>query len=207
MFRRLLAATCLFLSLLPTPAIAARRHLPPPTRPLVANPKVAHILGPIGRDTEYSFEMEMLQTGDLPGDRLIVIDSPGGEVGAGNQILDAIEREQVKGTRVTCVVIGNASSMAFNILTHCDVRLATATARMVVHKVAIYGTPDGMRLTSTELRNIADDLDRTDAPFRRDNARAMHLSLADYDLFADKETCWSARTLLEIGYLNGIVAE
>lgn len=190
-------------SLLVSASGAAKAPAPkvPPTN------KVAHIFGPITAASEAEFEMQMILTAGIPGDRVIEIDSPGGEVEAGNRMLHLLEKEQEAGVKLTCVVLHQASSMAFNILTHCDARLAMPRAKMLVHKVAAGNVFLGERMTAHRMREIAHDLDEADAPFRRDNAIAMHLSLRDYDLFADNETVWSANTLLKMHYLNGIISQ
>lgn len=202
MHLRLIAAALLVISLvaLPYRAVSA-------PRPIEPTAKIAHIVGEINRESALAFEFEMMNTASLPGDRVILIDSPGGYVDYGNEMLAAIEAEQARGVRVVCVVVSDASSMAFDILTHCNVRLATPTARMVVHKIAMGGFPTDVRMTAQHLREYADDLDRQEESFRRANAKAMHLSLKDYDYYADRETSWSSKDLLARGYLAGIVTE
>jgi ATP-dependent protease ClpP protease subunit len=103
-----------------------------------------------------------------------------------------------------CVAEENAHSMAFNILTACDVRLATDDAHFIVHKIAISGFSPDVRITAKLLKSIADDLEHMDEPFRQSNSKAMHMSLEDYDRFADEQHCWSAPLLYLTGYLNGI---
>lgn len=167
--------------------------------------KVAHVQGIISPETDLAFELEMLSDFGSLGDRLILINSPGGQVDSGVRMIGLMEAEKARGVRIVCVVTGEASSMAFNLLTHCDVRLASSHAFMVVHKVAIGMLPPDRRLTAAFLRQVAAYMDELDEPFRQANARAMHLSLKDYDLFADNETAWTAETLLRMGYLDGLV--
>ena len=164
--------------------------------------KVAHIVGDVDIMTLAKFRKEMRDTQALPGDRLIIIDSRGGSLGAGEQILKIIREEKAASKhRVVCVANNKASSMAFNILSNCDVRLMTPGTHSLVHKIrrAIAGMS-----TALELRAHAKELDALDEPFRQLNARTMRLALADYDLFADKETVWRAEVLLKIGYLHGL---
>jgi ATP-dependent protease ClpP protease subunit len=167
--------------------------------------KVAHITGEINQEMLYKFSTEMLTTALIPGDRLIIINSPGGEVDTGNTMLRIIETERSLGVRTVCVVLGGASSMAFNILTHCDVRVALPRSHFLVHKVAagIMYPYDG-RLTAKYLRKAAREMDKIDEPFRRANAAAMGLSLKQYDYYADNETMWTDTKLLIMGYLNYI---
>jgi ATP-dependent protease ClpP protease subunit len=144
-------------------------------------------------------------TSSLPGPRLIIINSPGGLVELGGAFIQAMESErQALGTRFICVIDGHADSMAFNILTHCDERYATFKSSALVHKIFFQSWPGG-KVSAKNLRLLADELDAADAQYRQGNADAMHLTLKDYDLFADQEHTWTARSLVERGYLKGIV--
>jgi ATP-dependent protease ClpP protease subunit len=152
----------------------------------------------------FKFALDMLVTNWRTGPRIIVIDSSGGLTEAGNNIIHSIEMERAYGVRVICFVPQKAHSMGFNILTHCDLRLADPRARMLVHKVErVFPPVQEQRRTARNLRAIADNLDKTDEPYRQANAKAMHLSLADYDNYADNETWWTAQRLLDMKYLHG----
>lgn len=180
---------------------------PLPIPPLLRSQKTVYLEGEITDSSAFYTIMHMRVTEDIPGDRVIVIDSPGGDVSGGTRIIQAIDREKRDGTPVICIVEHDASSMAFNILTHCSVRLATAKSHMVVHAVAFVEMPPNRRLTSRCLRELAGVLDTLDEPFRVANARAMHLRLEDYDHYAADETEWSAERLYAISYLNGIIPD
>jgi ATP-dependent protease ClpP protease subunit len=166
--------------------------------------KVISIVGVIDDSMEVSVKVQQLATYDLPGPRLVLIYSPGGSTIAGDHIIERLEKEK-RATRqpLVCMVIGAAHSMAFNILSHCDVRLMTFDSTSVVHKVAI-GGDIGMRPTARNLRRIAKEMDIYDEPYRIYNAAKMHISVQDYDKYADAETEWSAPRLLRMGYLTGI---
>lgn len=166
--------------------------------------KVAHIEHPIDGAQYEMFDKEMADTADLPGARIILIDSPGGDVYIGDMMVRLMKAEQARGVKEICVVEKGAHSMAFNFLTNCDVRLAIKGAFSVVHKVAAGGIDElGGRHTAQWFRHQADILEKLDEPYRQANARAMGLSLEDYDLYADEETPWSATTLVLMGYFQG----
>lgn len=166
--------------------------------------KIARIKDEVNFISDYSFNYDMRLNQHLSGDRIILITSPGGDSDAGNDMIDAIEKEKSTGVRIVCVVKNFAHSMAFNILTHCDVRTATPKAEMLVHKLA-WSFLGSIRLTANNLRKKAAVLDKFDEPYREANAKAMHLTLKEYDFYADKETQWTAEDLLSMGYLNYIV--
>ena len=167
--------------------------------------KVIRLVGMVGPETEIAFIAQKLATDMISGPRVILIDSPGGYVDACQRMIDVLESERAAGTQVICVVTQQASSMAFNLLTHCDVRLSVAKTSMVVHKIAIGGLPMFMRGTSKNLRQIADDMDEMDEKYCVANAAAMHLNRLDYDKFADLESNWTPEELLVRGYMHDII--
>lgn len=161
--------------------------------------KVAHIERQFDSQLYKKFTNEMAMTKSIPGPRVILINSPGGIVELGSKMIKLIQAEKDAGVEVVCVVENTAHSMAFNTLTQCTTRLSTPNAMMLVHKIYGYdmGTPN-----AKNLRKMADELDKDDEPFRQANSKAMGLSLEDYDSYADKETTWSAKTLLKKHYLH-----
>lgn len=167
--------------------------------------KVAHIKGEIEESTAKGYYEEVMATLGIPGDRIVYIDSVGGYLSAGQAIIDMMEQEKARGTKIVCVVREEATSMAFNILTHCDRRYATRTARFLVHKAALGSWDQELRLTAKNLRREANQLSRADEPYRLANAKAIHLTLAEYDDNADEERTWSAFQLYKLGYVTGFI--
>lgn len=171
----------------------------------IRSERVAHLDGAVGPRLVANFEKEMIETAGRPGDRIILINSPGGLVDSGKRLIAMIEAEKKLGVRVVCVVTRSAMSMAFNFLTRCDVRLAVPKAVLLFHRIAVELPCETDRFTSKVLRDLADGLDRDDQEFREANSKALGMSLADYDLFTNHETYWRAETLLAKRYLHGIV--
>lgn len=170
--------------------------------------KLATLYGAVDEDTYRIFARQMEETSHLPGHRLIVINSPGGMVYYGQLMIDMMHKEQARGVKMICKVDGQVSSMAFNLLSHCDVRLATRKSFGVVHKIAavgICGYDSPERCTARNLRKQAEMLDQGDEPYRQKNAEMMNLSLKEYDVLADNETFWTAAQLFRIGYLHDVL--
>lgn len=170
---------------------------------IIDTQKVAHIETTVTPKSAERFVKEMESTKDIAGPRLIIINSPGGFVDAGKEMLDKIGEEKAKGVKIVCYVKSRAHSMAFNILTNCDSRYASAKALMLVHKIRLMRMPD-MNLTGKNLRKLADELDEGDEPYRQANAKAMNMKIEEYDSFADDEITWRSSTLLRMGYLHGL---
>lgn len=168
----------------------------------ITTTKVARLYGTVDGESWGRFKTDMIRTQTVPGDRVILINSNGGDVEAGNKMIDMIKAEQKQGTRVVCYAFRGAHSMAFNFLTNCDVRLMAPGTMSLVHKIRRGLITE--TATAKNLRQIADDLDKSDEPFRQANAKAMGMSIPEYDKVADEETYFTAETLLKMKYLHGI---
>jgi ATP-dependent protease ClpP protease subunit len=198
----ILATLFAFLPLTATPVhvISKQAHIN------LTTTKVAALIGDVDPSNAQKFEAEMALTADVPGDRLILINSNGGLVFSGEKMIKLMQAEQLRGIRQVCVVIHSAHSMAFNLLTHCDVRLALPKSNLLMHKIAEAGVIDCMsqRCTEIRLREIATEMRNVDEPYRQANSKALHMSLKDYDLFADEEHIWTTEALLKRKYLHGL---
>jgi ATP-dependent protease ClpP protease subunit len=186
-----------------SPSAFAIRVYSIPTQINIDTSKVTAIVGPIDDAMVASVAIQLQSNKDLPGDRVVLIQSPGGSVPASEKIITLLENEQRKGIKLHCVVLRAAHSAAFNILSHCDARYATSGSQMLVHRIAIAGADE--RLTSVNLRKIADEIDAINLAIDQFNAKKMGLSLAEYVKKADAETIWPALDLVKLGYLRGIV--
>ena len=167
--------------------------------------KISHLYGEITFKMSSRFIWEQFNTVGISGDRLVIIDSPGGSVQAGNAILASLMAEQKMGTKLVCVVTGEADSMAFNILSHCDVRLAVKNAHLLFHHVALKDFPPNLRITAKNIRNVALEMDKIDESFCAYNAAALHLPRVLYEKLSDAEADWTAKELVARNYLDGIV--
>lgn len=189
--------TLLAILLLFTPSLSRAEEI-------TATPKVAHAYGVIDDQSAAAFLKEMQETAAIDGERVIMIDSPGGSVTAGIDMIDAVEQEKATGVHVTCIVRHVAASMAFNLLTHCDTRIADQGAMLLFHKIEIGGRIPGIRMTAQNLRKIADELDDLDLRFSIPNAAALGFTPSQYNFYADHETIWDASVLKRLGYLDAI---
>lgn len=188
--------------MVPNPAIALQLRSDAAGINLATN-KVVRLRGDVTEKAAEQFVSQVTAKKDLPGPLVVVIDSSGGDVAAGKKMIDALDAERKGGTKIVCVVQHRAHSMAFNIFTRCDVRLAVKGSIMLVHKVRQF---PGAALTAEQCRSLAEELDAVDEEFRIANTKAMKLSDKDYNLYARNETYWRAESLLKIGYLHGIVS-
>jgi ATP-dependent protease ClpP protease subunit len=113
----------------------------------------------------------------------IDIDSPGGSVVLGLQIMDLMRDAQANGTTITCRVGNNAmaASMAAVILVAaCDRRLMSPTAQLMFHEPALRGEFAGKE---HDFRRVADSI--------ADTNQRMAILVASHMVRADG-TRWTA---------------
>lgn len=170
----------------------------------ITTAKVARMEGMVDSTMERKFIGALFAHRNDDGPQIILINSRGGRVDSGKRMIEAMAAFKTSPT--VCVVEGDAMSMAFNFLSFCDVRLATKGSLLLAHKMAIGGMlPMDVRVTAKFLRQVADDMDKEEDQFRLQNAKAMGLSLPQYDVISDQEVMWEADSLVRGGYLQGIV--
>lgn len=162
------------------------------------------MIGPVDEVMEANVNIQLkikpLKAGE---DRILIIQSPGGRVDIGKNIIKELENEKRNHHKLVCIVNSFAHSMAFNIYSHCDYRIATKDAKMIAHMIALGGAPD--RLTAKNMRKYADYLDHMDEEFNAYNAKAMHLPLMVYRAAADAEKAWNTNELTFIGYVDEVI--
>ncbi len=169
--------------------------------------KVTFMTGDVSEKMFTSVIFQTAATEPIPGDRVVVINSLGGYASFGAAIIELMEAEKITGVRQICIVNGMAQSMAFNIFTHCNVRLAVPTAVLMAHALALGGLDcKSHRCTPTYLRLQADALEGTDLQYRRDNAAALSLTPSEYDGFASKDHEWPLDELLKRKFLHAIIS-
>lgn len=167
--------------------------------------KTIHITGVINDGfTGVVVAKQILSTISQPGDRVVIIDSRGGSVSEGMLIESLLLQEKaLTGEKLICIVDGNAMSMAFNLMSMCDVRLGTMDSLLLFHP--IYVTELHGQLNAHNLREIARQMEKADLPFKTENMKALHMSSKEYDKNADAETVWSASEMKDRGFLQEIV--
>lgn len=168
--------------------------------------KLLYLTGPVSESMYVSAVRQMLYTSTTPGDRIVIFNSQGGLEAPGARIIELMEAEKLLKVRQICIV-QQAQSMAFNILTHCDVRVATRDAAIMAHVLALeeIDCTHAPRCTPTYLTGLARELKRDDAPYREVNAKALGLTPKEYDVYAAKDYRWSPIELLDRHFLSGII--
>lgn len=91
---------------------------------------------------------KQLQDGDV---LVINIDSPGGSVYAGLEIIRQMHALNRAGVTTQCVVTGRAASMAFGILAECQIRQGYKFSQYLWHPMRVGGLP---ALTTDEVQYV-----------------------------------------------------
>lgn len=176
----------------------------------ISTSKIARMYDHIDEKSYMQFRSDVMSTKNVSGDRVVLINSGGGDAAYGKLIISMLNAEKLANSkRIICVSEGNSHSMAFNILSTCDVRLSVSKSAFLVHKLHYTSSArmcqENSPLTSKILNLMAADLAALDEPYRQGNAKAMNISIEDYDIYSDNETMFLPDILLKMKYLHGIV--
>ena len=103
----------------------------------VPNDNIIEINGVINDNTVIMFYQKLQ---NVRSKRHIVrINSGGGIVGSGFDIITMITQKQSKGHKFICISTGVTASMAATILQSCDIRYGTIKSNFMQHKSFVYG--------------------------------------------------------------------
>lgn len=123
--RSLFVKAAILTSILTSPSLAKAETV------TVPKDRSLTILGPIGSSAIYSANELLEFKGNDPV--WLVLNSPGGSIIAGMQILSAMRILKERGTPIHCVVPMMAASMAFQILAECDKRYGLHYSLLLWH--------------------------------------------------------------------------
>lgn len=121
----------------------------------------------------------------------MLINSPGGSVGIGMAIIDAMTVAKKRGVRFYCLTGVLAASMGFNILAECDFRYALPNAKLLFHPVSI----STQRSRVQELINDLTQLSNLEKRVMEGLMKKLHLRWRDFHMHYFSETFWAAEEL------------
>lgn len=122
----------------------------------------------------------------------IVINSPGGSIYAGLQLMSAIGMAQKRGVMVRCVVPVLAASMAFQIFSVCDERYTLQYSLLLFHPARLM--LKGM-FTADELEYAGKQLRALDEKLKDELSVRLGMERSVYDYHYAHETLWIATDL------------
>jgi ATP-dependent protease ClpP protease subunit len=122
----------------------------------------------------------------------LVINSPGGNVYTGLQLMSAIGVAQQRGVTVRCFVPVLAASMAFQILSICDERYTLQYSLLLFHPARAF--LNGAFLAE-DLEYAGEQLRQLDDRLKSELAARLGMDRAEYDFHYRRETMWLASDL------------
>jgi ATP-dependent protease ClpP protease subunit len=128
------------------------------------------------------------------------INSPGGSVHAGIEIISEMKFLQEKGYKFKCYV-SNAYSMGFIILGFCDERIGKSTSTFMHHLTQVgYNRPE----RTERNKKLFKALDFFDSLFTKDLEKRLKLKGKKlYDIIKE-DKWWSAKSALEDGIIDRV---
>lgn len=159
-----------------------------------AGKRTLYVTGPIdGSVLSTASTLERLSVSS-DEDIHIVINSPGGVVYAGYQLVQAMDIARQRGVKVVCTVGVMAASMAFQLLPHCSERYAMKNTLLLFHPSRVYVRGP---LTADEAKMVAESLDKIDtAGLKETEEMIAPPSKAWLKRHHDAETLWRAEDLV-----------
>lgn len=125
----------------------------------------------------------------------ILIDSPGGSVTAGQEIINLINAVKGKKRKVNCYVLNVAASMAFQIFTQCLSRYALPGSYLLWHGVRV---ETSQPITADVARDLAAAITQLNRLVIYQLSSTIHLKADVIMEHFHKETLWSGVSLNEV---------
>ena len=167
-----------------------------------ANPPVLDVAkamvidGPITGGSIAPLKQALLQelaSGKVRPELQLIINSPGGSVFAGFQVISVLKAAKEKGMHLTCIVPSLAASMAFQILLQCDERHVLNESLLLWHRARVMGINKPM--TGPELAHLGQELEETDNSIMDDLLATIDMSKEDIAYHFNHETLHLGKAL------------
>jgi ATP-dependent protease ClpP protease subunit len=133
----------------------------------------------------------------------LTIDSGGGSVWAGLELIEAMRRAERGGIEITCLADGLAGSMAFVILQACPgARFMTKRTALMAHEVSVSGAGG----KAADIRRTAQRMDSLDTWLTIIETARLKISLEEFrKQIAGREWFFGAAEALAVGAVDGVV--
>ena len=167
--------------------------------PKIKPPNIINLSGIINNDSASDL---VVQIHKMNGPVIIIIDSPGGSVFAGLEIIKAIKHYPEP---VMCVVDGIAASMAAVILESCDGRAATIYSVVMLHGGS---TQLDERVNEHELKEATQVLDVVNRAMAEIVAPRLGMTVDEYLALTEAHELWfTARQALEHHVIDKVIED
>lgn len=168
--------------------------------PCYASDSRAELIGGVD-DASVAPIISALEDTDSGSTLVLVIDSPGGSVGAGLELIREMKRAQRRGVSVVCVVDGTAASMAALVLQVCDVRGVTPGSVILFHRAS-----SGCEGNASEMKRCVATLEEWDRMLAILASAKLRISLEEYLKRVDgKDWILSPQEAVALGAADAVV--
>ena len=157
-----------------------------------------YLVGEINTQTFSRFMVNFHTMELTKGPFQIVLNSNGGEEGAGNAIFDLIRSAQ---NDICILGIGNVASIAALILQAAPHRLLTPECRFMIHN----GSVDlDEKMHSAALSTLSREMEADNARYHRTLSERSGLAIATIKEYCERETAFDADTTVTLGFADGV---
>jgi ATP-dependent Clp protease protease subunit len=170
----------LIISIMATAATAATVLKPDLNRTI-------YVVGEIGSRGAINTAMQIERLSNDGKPITLIINSPGGSITAGVQIISALKVAKARGNEIRCVVPVLAASMGFQIFINCDVRYTLSGSLLLFHPATsgVDGNKDEMLYASERLKAIEE-------PLIKDLFRVLRMPKDVFIYHYKNQTMWIA---------------
>lgn len=158
--------------------------------------RTVSVVGEIGGEALETADKIVALSKDTSKPIQLFINSPGGSVPAGMQIMAAMDLAKVRGATIQCFVSALAASMAFHILGACDERYGLRTSLFLWHPASVVGIADG--LNYKQANSIAVQLKMLEDALNPRLIKALHISEEQFYFYNDMEALHPGAILTQI---------
>jgi ATP-dependent protease ClpP protease subunit len=159
---------------------------------VVDKSRTVYLKGEVGGNA-FTLAREIINLADKSHDDIyMVINSPGGNVITGMQLLSAMRIAQSRGIQFHCVVPNLAASMAFVTLAQCDHRYAFENSLLLWHPMRMSSRSG---FTREEAKAAEEDMRRLELPLMRMQWKALGISWSLFHKHYKLETLWAGGAL------------
>lgn len=132
----------------------------------------------------------------------LIIDSPGGAVSSGLELIEHLQNAQYRGVVIVCAVPRYAASMAAVILETCDVRLVGKQALLLFHTSSITGASGN----AWELSRLVREIKGINHRLAILVAGRLNMPLKDYEArVEDQDWLLGYEEALAVGAADGVL--
>lgn len=157
--------------------------------------RTVYFIGPIGPEVVGKANVVEALSAASTAPITFVINSPGGQVLPGLQLISSMRVAKLRGVKIRCLVPIMAASMAFQFLAECSERYTFANTLLLFHPMSL-GVQG--RFTQAQFLYFGRQLGILEKPMRDDLIRLMQIDPKVFYYHYRNETMWTADSILTV---------